>query len=67
MREYQFRNLKGHMENKIRRMVNKGSSPDRIRDHVLNSLVNSGSDSYTGRQLGELLEMVPGGRNRAAG
>lgn len=67
MREYQFRNYKDQMENKIRRMVNKGSSPDRIRDQVLNSLVDSGSSSYTGRQLGELLKMIPGGRNHAAG
>lgn len=67
MREYQFRIFKDAVESRILRQANRGMSPEEILDWLLDSLVDSGSDSYTGRQLGELRAMIPGKRYRAAG
>ena len=67
MRGYQYRSFRAEMERQILKMVNKGWDTQQIQSWLLARVISCGSVSVTGAQLGELLDMVPGHEQFAAG
>lgn len=66
MKNYQYRSFRAEVERQILKLVNKGWNTQQIQNWLLARLISCGSGSITGDQLGELLDMIPGRRYRAA-
>lgn len=67
MRVNRYRGFRAETENQIRKMANKGYSPAQIRHWLLARTISIGTESITGNQIGELMDMVPGEYYHAAG
>lgn len=60
MRTYQYRKFREEVEKQIRKQVNRGWTPEELRFWLLTRIISMGSDSITGTQIGELMDMIPG-------